>query len=144
MKCIFCGSVNSKVVDSRYLKDMSIRRRRECCNCGKRFTTYETVETNPMIVTNVSNVREPFKLDKLKESIQFAAYSRNIDIITEQSIVSEIEKRLLALQKQEITTMDIVKEALSVLNEVEPICALVYYTQHTNCKDMQDIREYVG
>ena len=70
MKCIFCGNLDSKVVDSRYLKDTSIRRRRECIRCGKRFTTYETVETNPMVVTNVDNVREPFKVDKLTESIK--------------------------------------------------------------------------
>ena len=64
MKGIFCGNTDSKVVDSRYLKDTSIRRRRECLRCGKRFTTYETVETNPMVVTNVDNVREPFKTEK--------------------------------------------------------------------------------
>ena len=69
MRCIFCGHNDSKVVDSRYLKDTSIRRRRECLQCGKRFTTYETVETNPMVVTNVDNVREPFKFEKLLESI---------------------------------------------------------------------------
>ena len=68
MKCIFCGNIDSKVVDSRYLKDTSIRRRRECLVCGKRFTTYETVETNPMVVTNVDNIREPFKVEKLAES----------------------------------------------------------------------------
>ena len=67
MKCIFCGNSESKVVDSRYLKDSSIRRRRECLVCGKRFTTYETVETNPMVVTNADNMREPFKLEKLNE-----------------------------------------------------------------------------
>lgn len=144
MKCIFCGSVDSKVVDSRYLKDMSIRRRRECCNCGKRFTTYETVEKNPMIVTNVENVREPFKLEKLAESIAYATYCRSVDLATQQALTSEIEKRLLAMQKQEIDTMDIVKVALNVLNEIDPISALVYFTQHTQCKDMQDIREYVG
>ena len=70
MRCIFCGNIDSKVVDSRYLKDSSIRRRRECLVCGKRFTTYETVETNPMIVTNVRNEREPFKTEKLMDSIK--------------------------------------------------------------------------
>ena len=72
MKCIFCGHGDSKVVDSRYLKDTSIRRRRECLGCGKRFTTYETVESNPMVVTNVNNEREPFKIEKLTESIKYA------------------------------------------------------------------------
>ena len=110
MKCIFCGNSESKVVDSRYLKDTSIRRRRECLTCGKRFTTYETAETNPMVVTNADNMREPFKLSKLTESIMYATYCTNVEEISE--IVQAIEKRLLAMQQQEISTKDIlVKEA---------------------------------
>ena len=97
MKCIFCGNSDSKVVDSRYLKDTSIRRRRECLRCGKRFTTYETVETNPMIVTNVDNMREPFKYEKLLESINFATYCVDMTVSNEE-IASKIESRLLALQ----------------------------------------------
>ena len=84
MKCIFCGNNDSKVVDSRYLKDTSIRRRRECLQCGKRFTTYETVESSPMVVTNVDNEREPFKIEKLTESIKYAIYCTNIDLSAEE------------------------------------------------------------
>ena len=83
MKCVFCGCKDNKVVDSRYLKDTAIRRRRECINCGKRFTTYETVETSPMIVTNVLNEREPFKIDKLIESLKYATYCQNVSDIQE-------------------------------------------------------------
>ena len=102
MKCIFCGNSESKVVDSRYLKDTSIRRRRECLNCGKRFTTYETAETNPMVVTNADNVREPFKTEKLTESIVYATYCTDVENVAE--IVEEIEKKLFAIQQQEIST----------------------------------------
>ena len=141
MRCIFCGNIDSKVVDSRYLKDTSIRRRRECLVCGKRFTTYETVETNPMVVTNVDNMREPFKIEKLTESIKFATYCTDVeDQVSE--LVNKIESDLLSLQKQEIKTEDIVKVAVKVLMEVSAMACLVYFTQHTECEPFDDIRRF--
>lgn len=142
MKCVFCGCGDSKVVDSRYLKDTAIRRRRECCNCGKRFTTYETVETNPMIVTNVHNEREPFKMDKLVESIKFAGCCR--DNISAEDIAQNIEKMLLTLNSQEISTADIVKVAINALQEVDMIASLVYFTQHTDCNSFDDVRSFIN
>ena len=143
MKCIFCGHGDSKVVDSRYLKDTSIRRRRECLGCGKRFTTYETVESNPMVVTNVNNEREPFKIEKLTESIKYATYCADLAMPAEE-IVENIESRLLKLQQQEITTKDIVIVALEVLMEVNSMACLVYYTQHTDCTNFDDVRKFIN
>ena len=143
MRCIFCGHNDSKVVDSRYLKDTSIRRRRECLQCGKRFTTYETVETNPMVVTNVENVREPFKYEKLVESIKYATYCADLSISVED-IATKIESKLLKLQQQEIKTSDIVTVALEVLMEVSSMACLVYYTQHTNCATFDDVRRFLN
>ena len=143
MRCIFCGNIDSKVVDSRYLKDTSIRRRRECLRCGKRFTTYETVETNPMVVTNADNVREPFKIEKLTESIKYATYCADLSVEVEQ-IVSNIEKRLLKLEKQEISTKDIVNVALDELMAVNSMACLVYYTQHTNCNTFDSVRMFIN
>lgn len=143
MKCIFCGSSESKVVDSRYLKDTSIRRRRECLTCGKRFTTYETVETNPMVVTNVNNLREPFKYEKLHDSIIYAMYSRGFDADILRAVTDEIEKRLLALQKQEISTQEIVTVAVGVLKEVDVVTAVVYFCQHTDCNGYEDIKKFI-
>ena len=143
MKCIFCGHNDSKVVDSRYLKDTSIRRRRECLQCGKRFTTYETVETNPMVVTNVENVREPFKFEKLLESIKYATYCADISLTAEE-VAMHIESGLLKLQQQEIKTSDIVSVALEVLMEVSSMACLVYYTQHTTCTTFDDVRRFIN
>lgn len=143
MKCIFCGYIESKVVDSRYLKDTSIRRRRECLQCGRRFTTYETVETNPMVVTNVDNVREPFKREKLLDSIKYATYC--VDTLKNaEDIADTIETKLLRLGKQEITTRDIVDVALDVLMEVSSMACLVYYTQHTQCADFDGVRRFIN
>lgn len=143
MKCIFCGNSESKVVDSRYLKDTSIRRRRECLKCGKRFTTYETVEKNPMVVTNVNNQRESFKIEKLIDSITHATYCQNC-VRSNEEIAETIETKLLALGKQEITTKDIVKVALEVLIEISAISCLVYYTQHTDCDSFDEIRRFIN
>lgn len=142
MKCVFCGCKDNKVVDSRYLKDTAIRRRRECINCGKRFTTYETVETSPMIVTNVLNEREPFKIDKLTESLKYATYCQNVSDI--QELADSIERDLLMLNSQEITTMDIVKVAIEKISEVDNISALVYYAQHTDCSNFDDVRKFIN
>jgi len=143
MRCIFCGNNDSKVIDSRYLKDSSIRRRRECLKCGKRFTTYETVENSPMVVINVGNEREQFKLEKLTESITYATYCQDCDMTAEE-IAKNIEIKLIALSKQEITTKDIVKIALEVLLEVSAMACLVYYAQHTDCESFDDIRRFIN
>ena len=143
MKCIFCGNTDSKVIDSRYLKDTSIRRRRECLRCGKRFTTYETVETNPMVVTNADNMREPFKAEKLLESITYATYCANLSLSAEE-IALNIEKRLLKLEQQEITTKQIVEVALDELMAVNSMACLVYYTQHTSCATFNDVRLFIN
>lgn len=142
MKCVFCGCSDSKVVDSRYLKDTAIRRRRECCNCGKRFTTYETVETNPMIVTNVNNEREPFKIEKLVDSLKYANYCRNT--INPDMVAQSVEKSLLTLNSQEISTKDIVKATITVLRDFDNIIALVYFTQHTDCSGFDDVRLFMN
>ena len=143
MKCIFCGHNESKVVDSRYLKDASIRRRRECLKCGKRFTTYETIEKNPMVVTNVNNEREPFKFEKLLQSITYSCFCQDCDM-TPEEIAKNIEVKLIALGKQEITTKDIVKIALEALIEINAMACLVYYTQHTDCDNFDSIRRFIN
>ena len=142
MKCVFCGCSESKVVDSRYLKDTAIRRRRECVQCGKRFTTYETVESSPMVVTNVNNEREPFKIEKLIESLRYATYCR--DTVAVEEVAEQVEKSLLALGEQEISTMDIVKCTVQALRELDSIVALVYFTQHTDCDGFDSIRIFMN
>lgn len=141
MKCVFCGCSSSKVVDSRYLKNTAIRRRRECRKCGKRFTTYETVETNPMVVTNVHNEREPFKIEKLMESLEYATYCRNTVNVAE--LAKSVEKELLMLNSQDITTQQIVDISINLLMQEDTISALVYFTQHTDCDDFNAVREFL-
>ena len=89
MKCIFCGCEDSKVVDSRDLKDSAIRRRRECNQCGRRFTTYETMEIAPVMVVKKNGARQEFSRNKLKMGILSACAKRpvpmeKIDALVEQ------------------------------------------------------------
>lgn len=142
MKCVFCGCGESRVVDSRNLNDNGIRRRRECLKCGKRYTTYEVLESNPMIVTNVYNEREPFKLDKLVESLEYAFYCSDAEEKIGE-LALEIEKEMLAQNRQEVTTNDIVEVALKVIKEVDELAYLVYFVQHTDCKSLSDVRNFV-
>lgn len=141
MRCIFCGCEESRVVDSRDLKDDAIRRRRECLRCGKRYTTYEMVESNPMFVTNVDNEREPFKFEKLFESLNYALYCTDVENVGE--LASDIEKKLLSLNQQEILTDDIVKASVEVLKDVSEVGCLVYYCQHTDCNSYEDVRNFL-
>ena len=144
MKCMFCGCMESKVLDSRSnTEGDSIRRRRECLNCGKRYTTYEMVETNPMVVININNEREPFKLEKLVESLEHAFYCTDA-YTSVATLALDIERELLALNQQEISTMDIVKISIAKIKELDELACLVYYTQHTDCKSLNDVRRFLG
>ena len=95
-----------------------------------------------MVVTNADNMREPFKIEKLTESIVYATYCTNLENVFE--IVETIEKKLFALQQQEISTQDIVKVALDVLMEVDAMACLVYFTQHTDCQSFDDVRRFIN
>ena len=93
MKCIYCGNVESKVLDSRSSDDAnSIRRRRECLSCGKRFTTYETVETTPLLVIKSDNSRQQYDTEKLKRGIIRACEKRPVSMAQIDMIVANIEK----------------------------------------------------
>ena len=95
MKCIFCGFEDSKVIDSRSTDELnSIRRRRECLNCGKRFTTYETVETMPLLVVKMDKSRQPFDINKIKKGIIKACEKRPVGIEQINYMVEDIEKEI--------------------------------------------------
>ena len=142
MKCVFCGSENSRVIDSRSLKDGSIRRRRECENCHKRFSSYETIERNPMVVIDVEGVRTPFEFGKLLESINYATYCRGISQTDMIDLTHEIERRLFALEKQEIPTLEIVSVASQAISELDEVSAFVYHIQHNDINNILDVKRF--
>ncbi|HBF44132.1 MAG TPA: transcriptional regulator NrdR, partial [Clostridiales bacterium] len=108
MKCIYCGCIDSKVIDSRSAEDgASIRRRRECTNCGKRFTTYETIEITPLLVVKGNGVRQAFSPTKIKNGIVKACEKRPVPMYKIDKIVEDIQKKLYNSLEQEVTTKQI-------------------------------------
>ena len=96
MKCIYCGCTESKVIDSRQNEDgTAIRRRRECESCGKRFTTYETVEFTPVMVVKKDGSRQQFDIDKVRRGIMKAIEKRAVSMAEVDKLVSEVQKNVL-------------------------------------------------
>lgn len=133
MKCIFCGCLDSKVIDSRSADDgASIRRRRECINCGKRFTTYETIEITPILVIKGNGVRQAFSPAKIKSGIVKACEKRPVPMYKIDKIVEDIQKKLYNSLEQEVTTKQIgemVMEELKSLDEVAYVRFASVYRQ---------------
>ncbi len=122
MKCIYCGHLESKVNDSRLTDDgSSIRRRRECLKCGKRFTTYETVETSPILVVKTDGTREAFNPEKIKTGIIKALEKRPVSMSQINQAVDNIKKTVHNSLNNEVSSKEIgelVMEELKALDEV--------------------------
>ena len=105
MKCIYCGCMDSKVIDSRQNEEgTSIRRRRECENCGKRFTTYETVESTPILVIKKDGSRQTFDPAKVKRGIMKACEKRPISMTAIDKMVADIQRKILNSLEQEVSS----------------------------------------
>ena len=136
MKCMFCGCLESKVVDSRSTDDGTIiRRRRECLNCGKRFTTYETVENTPILVVKTNGNRQPFDPGKIKNGIITACEKRPVPVSKIDELVDDIQKRIYNSMAQEISSKEIgemVMQGLKGLDEVAYVRFASVYRSFTD------------
>ena len=149
MKCPHCGFQESKVVDSRHSEDgMSIRRRRECLSCQKRFTTYETVEILPIIVVKRDNSRQPFDRNKILNGMLRACEKRPVPMQALEDAVNEIESLVQNSLEREITTQyigELVMERLKVLDEVAYVRFASVYRQfkdiHSFMQELNKILE---
>ncbi len=142
MKCPFCGAVEDRVVDSREGRDGGfIRRRRECGGCGRRFTSYETVEDIPYMVVKNDGRREPFDRKKLRGGLQKACEKRPIPSARLDAIADEIENRLHEGTDREMTTREIgelVMERLKDLDEVAYVRFASVYRQFEDVGEFLD------
>lgn len=136
MKCQFCNCADSRVVDSRPTDDgNSIRRRRECINCGRRFTTYEKVEVQQLLVIKKDNSRELFDAQKLRNGVIAACHKRPVSAAEIDRIVNSIEQLAYNNLQAEITTRQIgemVMEELKKLDEVAYIRFASVYRSFTD------------
>ena len=148
MRCPYCGEQESKVVDSRHSEDgLSIRRRRECMGCQRRFTTYEVVETVPIIVVKRNGSRQNFDKNKIINSMMRAFDKRMVDTVDLERIASEIEQTVQNSLEREISTEqlgEMVMERLKPLDEVAYIrFASIYHRFQNASSFMREISRYL-
>ena len=144
MKCIFCGDTESKVVDSRNSdENNSIRRRRECLKCGKRFTTYETIETTPILVIKSDNSRQSFNSDKIRRGIVRACEKRPVSMAQIDEIVSDIEKEISNSLDQEIKTSKIGELVMSRLKNIDDVAYIRFASVYRKFTDTTHFVDFI-
>ena len=139
MKCTFCAHEEDKVVDSRPSSDgRSVRRRRECLSCNKRFTTYEYVENVSMIVVKNDGRREPFDRQKLLKGIELACNKRPVSEKKIISLVEEIEEELQTLSKREITSKEVGALVMKRLKDLDDVAYVRFASVYHKFKDINE------
>ena len=137
MKCPFCGYGESKFIDSRPAEEgTSIRRRRECLSCGKRFTTYETVESLPMVVVKKDGSRQSFDRQKVLGGMIRACEKRPVPLAELEKIAEEIEQDLQNSMEREISTEDIGEKVMDRLRTVDQVAYVRFASVYRQFKDI--------
>lgn len=142
MKCPFCGYSESKVIDSRPTDEGErIRRRRECISCGKRFTTYEIIESVPIIVVKKDKSRESFDRNKLFNGLLRACEKRPVSIETIEKIVDDIEINLQNSLDREVTSIHIGELAMDKLKDTDEVAYVRFASVYRQFKDINTFME---
>ena len=137
MKCPFCGYLESKVVDSRHSEDgISIRRRRECLACQKRFTTYETVESLPMVVVKKDNSRQSFDRNKILNGMLRACEKRPVSMAALATACDEVEQAVQNSLDREISTEKIGELVMDKLRELDQVAYVRFASVYRQFKDI--------
>ena len=148
MKCPYCGKENTRVIDSRPTDDSSIRRRRQCDECGKRFTTYEKVETLPLIVVKKDNNREPYDREKIVAGIVRSCHKRPISMTQINDMVDDIEGQIFNMGEKEIPTTTIGSIVMDKLKDLDPVAYVRFASVYREFKDvntfMNELKKMLG
>ena len=127
MKCMYCGCTESKVIDSRSTdEDRAIRRRRECMQCGRRFTTYETIEMTPVLVVKNGGNRQTFDPGKVKNGIIKACEKRPVPMAKIDKLVEDIKKQVYNSLEQEISSKRIGEMVMDGLKKIDEVAYVRY------------------
>lgn len=138
MKCMYCGCPDSKVIDSRSAEDDTIiRRRRECMKCGKRFTTYETVENMPIFVIKNNGARQAFDANKIKSGIIRACEKRPVSQAVIDKLVDDIQKKVYNSLVQEISSKDIGEMVCDGLKEIDDVAYVRFASVYRSFTDRE-------
>ena len=142
MRCPFCAHIETKVLDSRPTEDnVSIRRRRECLSCQKRFTTYEKVEDIPVFVVKKDGTREPFDKRKIMSGILRSCEKRPVSISEIEGIAEDVEKRIYNTMKQEVTSTHIGELIMNRLKKIDDVAYVRFASVYRQFKDINTFME---
>ncbi|MBW1841889.1 MAG: transcriptional repressor NrdR [Deltaproteobacteria bacterium] len=144
MKCPFCGVVDNKVIDSRLSKDANtIRRRRECLECNRRFTTYEHTEEIPIMIIKKDGRREVFSPAKVRSGVQKACQKRNISMDVIEAFIDDLERDLREIGAKELPSSTIGEKIMSKLYELDDIAYVRFASVYREFKDVDDFTSEV-
>lgn len=142
MRCPYCKHTEDKVIDSRSSGD-SIRRRRECLSCGKRFTTYEYIESVPMMVSKRNGTTEPFQRDKLERAILTACTKRPVTRTQINELVQQIENELADAYTQEVSWEQVGSKVMEKLSQLDAVAFVRFASVYRQFKDVGEFVEEI-
>ena len=149
MKCPFCGHENTRVIDSRPAEENnSIRRRRVCDECDKRFTTYEKIETIPLIVVKKDNNREAYDRTKIEAGVLRACHKRPISADQIKALVDEVETEIFSMEEKEVPSRVIGELVMNKLKDLEAVAYVRFASVYREFKDintfMDELKELLN
>lgn len=144
MKCPFCAKDDTQVLESRAAEDeSSVRRRRECNKCGKRFTTYEKVKEGFLWVIKKDGRRELFEKEKIKRGIMRAIEKRPVSLDLVNDILDEVEREMLRKEKEEISSKEIGKAVMKRLKKIDQVAWLRFASVYLEFEDLADFEKAI-
>lgn len=145
MKCFYCGSSESKVIDSRVSEELNaIKRRRECLGCGRRFNTFETIEVTPIMVIKSNGNRERFSTSKIKNGIVKSCEKRPVSMADIDKLVSEIEKKVYNSMEEEISSKVIGEYVMEGLKNLDEVSYIRFASVYKKFKDITTFFDFVN
>jgi transcriptional repressor NrdR len=144
MKCPYCGHTDSSVLESRLSEDeQSIRRRRECNTCNKRFTTYERVEGIDLVVIKKDGSREEFSREKIKKGLMKATWKRPVSIEQIDKLVEDVERLLRRRKNKEVKSWEIGRLVIGRLRRLDPVGYLLFASVYRDFQDLGDFKREI-
>ncbi len=145
MKCGKCGCTDSKVIDSRMSEDgTSIRRRRECLGCGRRFTTYEVIESTPVLVIKADGTRQPFDPDKIRRGVIKACEKRPVTAEKINKLVANVERTVYNTLLQEISSKEIGELVMKELKDLDEVAYIRFASVYRDFRDVTTFIEFIS
>ncbi|MDR1577171.1 MAG: transcriptional regulator NrdR [Deltaproteobacteria bacterium] len=139
MKCLFCGELENKVIDSRLTRDsLSIRRRRECLICGRRFTTFEKVEEQIPMLVKKDGRREIYNREKLRKSLVVACQKRSVSVVEIDAFIDQFERQFQEGNYREIHTSEVGERVVEFLRLTDPVAYVRFASVYRQFKSLED------